>query len=692
MMSFETSDGIKSEPSTSTSQWLQPPCRKFKLHEILSATENFNESFVIGSGGFGKVYKGKVIVGTSHVVAAIKRLDLMSDQGATEFWAEVEMLSKLRHSHLVSLIGYCNYEQEMILVYEYMQNGTLEDHLHKPLRTHLSWVERLKICIGAARGLDYLHTGTGIEFGVIHRDVKSSNILLNENWAAKISDFGLSKIGPTNQPRTYVNTLVKGTFGYLDPNYFATGQLTRKSDVYAFGVVLLEMLCQKRPVDRSLEFGLATWAQDSVKEGNLKNIIDSGIRGEISPKCLKGFAKIAIRCLESHPKHRPTMTEVIFSLESILTLQLQSPGKSIFTKMIYVFPFNSAAENPDPSLIKNTTSKATIGSNNDAASDVNTVDPHGSIVPHPNLRVFSFAELKVATRNFQNVTVLGEGGFGKVYKAWIKDKPNSSSKQNVVAVKKRDSNSLQGLKEWQSEVDFLGRLFHPNLVKLLGYCHEETELLLVYEFMQKGNFANHLFRRGSNVQPLPWDIRLKILIGAAQGLAFLHSSENHVIYRDFKASHILLDGSYNAKISDFGLAKLGPSDSQSHVTTRVMGTYGYAAPEYVSTGHLYVKSDVYGFGIVLVEMLTGMRALDTQRPAAQQNLGDWVKPYLADRRKLKTIMDSRLEGRYPSKAAGQIAQLALTCLGPEPKSRPSMKEVVKKLKQVYAISETPKVL
>nr|XP_043635516.1 probable serine/threonine-protein kinase PIX13 isoform X2 [Erigeron canadensis] len=336
-------------------------------------------------------------------------------------------------------------------------------------------------------------------------------------------------------------------------------------------------------------------------------------------------------------------------------------------------------------------SKLSRDSQFSAASGGDAVGPDGSILSHPNLRVFSFAELKVATRNFRSDTVLGEGGFGKVYKAWLDDKSNSSSKQNVVAVKKLNSESMQGLEEWQTEVDFLGRLSHPNLVKLLGYCYEGTELLLVYEFMQKGSLENHLFGRGSTVQPLPWDLRLKISIGAARGLAFLHTSEKQVIYRDFKASNILLDGSYNAKISDFGLAKTGPSASQSHVTTRVMGTYGYAAPEYVSTGHLYVKSDVYGFGIVLVEMLTGMRALDTQRPAAQQNLGDWVKPYLADRRKLKTIMDSRLEGRYPSKAAGQIAQLALTCLGPEPKSRPSMQEVLEKLEQLDAINERPRV-
>ncbi|GKC00806.1 receptor-like protein kinase FERONIA, partial [Tanacetum coccineum] len=192
---------VATEPSTSSSIQLSQQCRHFELFDIMLATENFDESLVIGRGGFGKVYRGTVFNGSATVLAAIKRLDPNSNQGAPEFWAEVEMLSKLRHCNLVSLFGYCNDEEEMILVYEYIPYGTLEDHLHK-LGT-LSWVQRLKICIGAGRGLHYLHTGTGIDVGVIHRDVKTSNILLQESWAAKISDFGLSKIGPTNQPMTY---------------------------------------------------------------------------------------------------------------------------------------------------------------------------------------------------------------------------------------------------------------------------------------------------------------------------------------------------------------------------------------------------------------------------------------------------------------------------------------------------------
>ncbi|KAE9444858.1 hypothetical protein C3L33_23243, partial [Rhododendron williamsianum] len=161
----------------------------------------------------------------------------------------------------------------------------------------------------------------------------------------------------------------------------------------------------------------------------------------------------------------------------------------------------------------------------------------GQVLPTPNLRIFSFLELKTATKNFRKDRLLGEGGFGKVYKGLLEE----NGSRLVFAVKKLNRKSMQGFKECQSELNFLGRFSHPNLVKLLGYCWEENELLLAYEFMPKGSLENHLFGRDSAVQPLPWDIRLNILVGAARGLDFLHSSEKQVIYRVFKTSNILLD-------------------------------------------------------------------------------------------------------------------------------------------------------
>ncbi|XP_065881617.1 probable serine/threonine-protein kinase PIX13 [Euphorbia lathyris] len=319
------------------------------------------------------------------------------------------------------------------------------------------------------------------------------------------------------------------------------------------------------------------------------------------------------------------------------------------------------------------------------------VVPVGRIVT-PNLKVFALADLKSATRNFRPDTVLGEGGFGRVFKGWIDENTFAPAKVGfgmAVAVKKSNPDSSQGLEEWQSEVKFLGKFQHPNLVKLLGYCWEEKQFLLVYEHMQKGSLENHLFRRGA--EALPWDIRIHIAIGAAYGLAFLHTSEKSVIYRDFKTSNILLDGNYNAKLSDFGLAKLGPLNGDSHVTTRVMGTYGYAAPEYVATGHLYVKSDVYGFGVVLLEMLTGRRALDTNMPSGEHILVEWATPSLSEKRKLKKIMDPRFEEDYSLDGAIQAAEVILKCLDSDPKNRPSMEEVLETLQRIRKMPKDNKV-
>uniref|UniRef100_A0A0D6QZ10 non-specific serine/threonine protein kinase n=1 Tax=Araucaria cunninghamii TaxID=56994 RepID=A0A0D6QZ10_ARACU len=305
------------------------------------------------------------------------------------------------------------------------------------------------------------------------------------------------------------------------------------------------------------------------------------------------------------------------------------------------------------------------------------------------LRKFSFNELKSATRNFRPETLLGEGGFGCVFKGWIEENGTAPVKPGTgltVAVKTLNHDGLQGHKEWLAEVNFLGDLIHPNLVKLIGCCIEDDQRLLVYEFMPRGSLENHLFRKGS--LPLPWAIRMKIALGAAKGLAFLHEgAERPVIYRDFKTSNILLDSEYNAKLSDFGLAKDGPEGDKTHVSTRVMGTYGYAAPEYVMTGHLTSRSDVYSFGVVLLEMLTGRRSMDKNRPSGEHNLVEWARPYLGEKRRLYRLIDPRLEGNFSIKGAQKAAQLAHHCLSRDPKARPLMSEVVESLRPLLNLKD-----
>ncbi|CAN4117087.1 unnamed protein product [Withania somnifera] len=304
-----------------------------------------------------------------------------------------------------------------------------------------------------------------------------------------------------------------------------------------------------------------------------------------------------------------------------------------------------------------------------------------------DLRAFTFSELKAATKNFNRLTKIGEGGFGCVYKATIKIGEDSVKKMDV-AVKQLGRRGLQGHKEWVTEVNVLGVAEHRNLVRLVGYCAEDDERgiqrLLVYEYMPNRSVENHLSARSET--PLSWAMRLKIAQDAARGLTYLHEEMDvQIIFRDFKSSNILLDEQWNAKLSDFGLARLGPPEGLTHVSTAVVGTMGYAAPEYVQTGRLTFKSDVWSYGVFLYELITGRRPLERNRPRSEQKLLEWVKPYISDSKKFQQILDPRLEGKI-SRSAQKLSIVANRCLIRHPKSRPKMSEVLEMVNKVVETS------
>ncbi|MBA0789981.1 hypothetical protein Gohar_014657, partial [Gossypium harknessii] len=304
---------------------------------------------------------------------------------------------------------------------------------------------------------------------------------------------------------------------------------------------------------------------------------------------------------------------------------------------------------------------------NEAHLSSDNPDPPPSDNKSPcQLLQFTFQELKSATGNFRPDSILGEGGFGYVFKGWIEENGTAPAKPGsgiTVAVKSLKPDGLQGHREWVAEVDFLGQLHHPNLVKLIGYCIEDDQRLLVYEFMTRGSLENHLFRS--------YCINLSNIYHLFHGITNME-----ILFQE-----------YNSKLSDFGLAKAGPQGDKTHVSTRVVGTYGYAAPEYVMTGHLTSKSDVYSFGVVLLEILTGRRSMDKKRPSGEQNLVTWARPYLADKRKLYQLVDPRLELNYSLKGVQKVSQLAHNCLHRDPKSRPTMDEVVKVLTPLQDLND-----
>ncbi|XP_038684212.1 probable serine/threonine-protein kinase PBL25 isoform X2 [Tripterygium wilfordii] len=288
-------------------------------------------------------------------------------------------------------------------------------------------------------------------------------------------------------------------------------------------------------------------------------------------------------------------------------------------------------------------------------------------------QTFTFRELATATKNFRQECLIGEGGFGRVYKGTLQ------SSGQVVAVKQLDRNGLQGNKEFLVEVLTLSLLHHPNLVNLIGYCADGDQRLLVYEFMYGGSVEDQLLDLKPEQKGLDWYTRIKIAYGAAQGLEYLHDKANPpVIYRDLKSSNILLDEHMKPKLSDFGLAKLslGPAGDKIHVSSRVMGTYGYCSPEYARSGHLTLKSDVYSFGVVLLELITGRRAVDTTKPVDEQNLVSWAQPLFRDPKRFPDMADPLLQNRFPERGLNQAVAIAAMCLQEEPGARPLMSDVV----------------
>lgn len=297
-------------------------------------------------------------------------------------------------------------------------------------------------------------------------------------------------------------------------------------------------------------------------------------------------------------------------------------------------------------------------------------------------KIFTLAELEKATDRFNSRNILGEGGFGRVYRGVLED-----GTKLAVKVLRRDDQ--QGGREFMAEVEMLSRLHHRNLVKLIGICTEEHNRSLVYELIPNGSVESHLHDQDKETAPLDWDARMKIALGAARGLAYLHEDSNpRVIHRDFKSSNILLEDDFTPKVSDFGLAKVASDEGKGYISTRVMGTFGYVAPEYAMTGHLLVKSDVYSYGVVLLELLSGRKPVDMSQPPGQENLVTWARPLLTTKEGLEMLVDPALNGSFLFDNMARVAAIASMCVQPEVSHRPFMGEVVQALKLVYNDSDT----
>ncbi|KAK3025851.1 hypothetical protein RJ639_041299, partial [Escallonia herrerae] len=341
--------------------------KSFTYGEMTLATNNFSNSALVGQGGYGKVYKGILAEGT---VVAIKRAQEGSLQGEKEFLTEIELLSRLHHRNLVSLVGYCDEESEQMLVYEFMPNGTLRDHLSATGKSKepLSFATRVRVALGSAKGILYLHTEA--DPPIFHRDIKATNILLDSRFNAKVADFGLSRLAPVPDFEgtlpAHVSTVVKGTPGYLDPEYFLTHKLTDKSDVYSLGVVFLELLTGMQPISHGKN--IVREVNVAYRSGMIFSVIDERM-GSYPSECVEKFVSLALKCCQEETDARPSMTDVVRELESIWHMMPESDTKT------------SQSSTSDPGKIVSPQPSSSMSKNPYVSSDVSGSDLLSGVIP-----------------------------------------------------------------------------------------------------------------------------------------------------------------------------------------------------------------------------------------------------------------------------------------------------------------------
>ncbi|KAL6890285.1 hypothetical protein ACP4OV_009048 [Aristida adscensionis] len=645
---------------------------------LRAATGDFAESNKLGKGGFGVVYKGVLPDGDE---IAVKRLSKSSTQGAQELKNELALVAKLKHKNLVKLVGVCLEQQERLIVYEFVRNRSLDLFLFGSEQSgKLDWEQRYKIIYGIARGLQYLHEDSQLK--VVHRDLKASNILLDDSMNPKISDFGIARIFGRDQTQAITNHII-GTYGYMAPEYMMRGNYSSKSDIYSFGVIIMEIVTGRKNNDfcnsRQSEDLLATvWKH--WEAGTVQEIVDPCMSGSLPMGAVLRCIQIGLLCVQGDPATRPEMWSVVMML-STDTITLQAPSKPTF------FVGNSGAN----TIVSTASRKGT--EENSSAIITGGVSCSGvlvlifSVLPflvsrrrikstnnnqsmkvigRSKCTIFDLATLQKATENFSEKNKLGEGGFGTVYMGKL-------SGGQEIAVKKLQRTTGHGLNQLLNEVLILAELQHKNLVRLQGFCSDQNEMLLVYEYIKNGSLDGFLFDvSGENV--LNWEQQHNIILGIAKGILYLHEDSSiRIIHRDLKANNILLDEDMGPKIADFGLAKL-LGDGHTHTeTSRAAGTLGYMAPEYAILGNVSPKIDIFSFGVLVLEIVF-RRSNSSYDDRSTMNLLTDVWDYWR-KGTISQMLDHPLD-RYSRNQALRCIHVGLLCVQSEPDDRPDISSVV----------------
>ncbi|KAF8105227.1 hypothetical protein N665_0161s0026 [Sinapis alba] len=706
--------------------------RIFGYSELYIGSNGFSDELILGSGGFGRVYKA--VLPSDGTTVAVKCLaEKKGEQFEKTFAAELVAVAQLRHRNLVKLRGWCLNDDELLLVYDYMPNRSLDRVLFRRPEMNkfkpLDWDRRGKIVKGLAAALFYLHEQ--LETQIIHRDVKTSNVMLDSEFNARLGDFGLARwlehqveepeFDPSydsvssfrnHQFRVADSTRIGGTIGYLPPESFRKKTVaTAKTDVFSFGVVLLEVVSGRRAVDLSFsedKIVLLDWVRRLSDDRKLLTAGDSRLpKGSYVVSDMKRMIHLALLCSLNNPHLRPNMKWVIGALSGELSGNL--PALPSFKSHPLYIPLSSlkststsatttttaTTTNPTTSTTSlNASSESTPSSNyvsaledsiyQTAETGENRYFTNNSrrmmssksfVLDTP--REISFNDIVLATDNFSDARRVAEVDFGTAYYGLL------NQDQHIVVKRLGMTKCPALVTRFSTELLNLGRLRHRNLVMLRGWCTEHGEMLVVYDYSANRKLSHLLFHShipGNMV--LRWKTRYNVIKSLACAIRYLHEEwDEQVVHRNITSSTIFLDRDMNPRLCGFALAEFLSRNDQAHQAAKkkgsAQGIFGYMAPEYMESGEATTAADVYSFGMVILEMVTGQPAVDYTRKKEDALLVLRIRALVGNKKKpLEEIADVHLDDEYERQELARVLRLGLVCTRTDPKLRPSISQVV----------------
>ncbi|KDP39371.1 hypothetical protein JCGZ_01128 [Jatropha curcas] len=693
--------------------------RIFSYAELYIGSNGFSEDEILGSGGFGKVYRA--VLPSDGTVVAVKCLAEKGEQFEKTFAAELVAVAHLRHRNLVRLRGWCINEDQLLLVYDYMPNRSLDRVLFRnpenlTAAAPLNWERRKKIISGLAAALHYLHEQ--LETQIIHRDVKASNVMLDSHYNARLGDFGLARwlehelehktripSMRNHQFRLADTTRIGGTIGYLPPESFQKRSVaTAKSDVFSFGIVLLEVVSGRRAVDLTYpdeQIILLDWIRRLSDEREILQAGDKRLAdGSYVLSDMEQLIHLGLLCTLHNPQLRPNMKWIVETLSGNISGKLP-PLPSFQSHPQYISLSSSSNTSTSNSYTRSTTSTprsnitvtstsstfvTAIGEtiyataefgNNGLSSSNNRSHLRTSCFVVETPREISYKEIISATKNFSDSHRVAEVDFGTAYHGILED-------GHQVIIKRLGMTKCPAIRtRFASELQSLAKLRHRNLIQLRGWCTEQGEMLVVYDYSANRLLSHLLFHHDNRIghSILKWRHRYNIAKSLASAILYLHEEwDEQVIHRNITTSSVSLDPDMNPRLGNFALAEFLSRNDHAHKAASkgnksVRGIFGYMSPEYIESGEATPMADVYSFGVVVLEVVTGQMAVDFRRPEVL--LVNRVHKFEAQERPLEELVDIRLNCEYDHKELIRLLKMGIACTRSNPESRPSMRQIVR---------------